>query len=473
MASLFLPTTPCRSPFAAVVAAFLTQPGLPFASVLSAERLERIFARHGNLFGLHTIYSTAVTLWAFLGQILRDGTAASCRAAVANIIVHRQLAGLSVPTADTGDYCRARAKLALPALRDVAVEVAAEVEEQAPAAWLWKGYHAQLIDGFTVTMPDTATNQAAFPQLTSQAPGVGFPIARVTTIVSLATACVTDLAVGRYQGKTTGETALLRQLLGSFHTGDVAVLDRYYGSFLMIALLLQRGVSVCTRLHQRRRADFRRGRRLGPGDRLVVWTRPSRPDWLDEATYEQVPEQLTLRLLRYQVVEPGRRTEEMLIVTTLTDAEQYPKADIAELYGFRWQVELDIRSIKQSLSLEHVRCQTPVMVQRELWLTILGYNLIRTTAAAAAALHGRRPRQLSFTSTCQYVLAAWPILTAGVLAAESLTDMLRTVLHRIASCVVGDRPGRIEPRVIKRRRHRYPLMQQPRAVLRAQLQGQP
>lgn len=460
---------PGRGGFQRIVAAFLTQPGLPFASVLSAERVERVFAEQGNLFGKDAIYSTVLTLWAFLGQALREGKQASCQAAVAEIVAHQQQAGLPIPTSDTGNYCRARAQLSEAALHELTVGVADELEEQADSAWLWKERHPKLIDGFTFTMPDTPLNQAEYPQPASQAKGVGFPIARACTILSLATACVSDLAIGPYSGKETGETALLRELLDSLHEGDLAVADRYYCSFLMIALLLSRGVDVCARMHQRRHVDFRRGRRLGKYDHLVEWTKPARPEWMDEATYAKIPEKLVLREIRFNIVEPGRRVQTLTVVTTLIDADAYTKEDLAQLYGFRWNSELDIRSIKQPLGLDHVRCKSPEMVRRELWTTLLGYNLIRTTAAAAALLHDKHPRQISFTGTCQYVLSSWMLFASGVIDPSRVLAHCRVLLWQISQCEVANRPGRLEPRVLKRRRHRYKLMQQPRAALRAHL----
>ncbi len=235
--------------FGQVVDAFLCQPGLPFAGVLSAERVERVFARHGNGFGMNAVYSTVITVWAFLGQVLRDGKEASCQSAVANIVTHQQQAGLAVPTSDTGDYCKARAKLSEAALHDLTCEVADELEQRVDAAWLWKGRHAKLVDGFTVTMPDTPANQARYPQAKTQKKGVGLPIARCCAILSLATACLTDLTIGPYAGKETGETALLREMLDSLDRGEVLVADRFFCSFMMIALLLGRGVDVCARMH--------------------------------------------------------------------------------------------------------------------------------------------------------------------------------------------------------------------------------
>jgi len=456
--------------FQRIVASFLARDGLPFADVLSADRIKRVFSKHGNLFGANTVYSTTIVLWAFLAQALRDGKEASCQAAVAQIAVCRLQDGLTPPTADTGDYCRARAKLSEAALRQITVETANEVQRQAEPAWLWKEKHAKLVDGFTFTMPDTPQNQAEYPQQPSQKKGVGFPIARACVILSLATACVMDLAIGPYSGKETGETALLRQILGRFEEGDVMVADRFYCSFMMIALLLMHGVDSCVRLHQSRHVDFRRGKRLGKYDHLVQWHKPQRPQWMDEETYAAIPEKIVLREIRFNVVEKGRRVETLTIVTTLLDPQTYSKQDVAELYGFRWNSELDIRSIKQTLGLDHVRCKSPEMVRKELWTTLLAYNLIRTTSAAAALLYGKQPRRISFTGTCQYVLSAWTTLSAGRCPGVDTPTFCKTLLRHIASCQVADRPGRIEPRVIKRRRHRYPLMQKPRAELKAELE---
>jgi putative transposase len=460
------------SSFRKIVATFLGSGALPFAHILSADRIEQVFAKHDGLFGGYGIYSAAMMVWSFLGQVLRDGKEASCQAAVARVVVYCEHERIAPPTADTGDYCRARAKLSEAALHELGCEAAAEAEAAAKADWLWKDKHAKLIDGFTFTMPDTPKNQAEYPQQKSQKPGVGLPIARVVTILSLATACAMDAALGPYAGKQTGEPALLRQLFGRLGVGDIAVADRYYCSFMMIALLLAQGVHVCARKHQGRHSDFRRGRRLGKYDHLIVWTRPARPEWMDEATYQTIPETLKLREIRFSVIEPGRRTRSIDVITTLTDAEEYTREDIAQLYGFRWNAELDIRSIKSNLNLGHVRCKSPEMVRRELWATLLGYNLIRTTAAAAALLHDKQPRQISFTATCQYVLASWMSLSCGLIPVTQLRGHCLAMLRQIAACEVANRPGRLEPRVLKRRRHGYKLMQRPRATLRAELRNQ-
>ena len=276
-----------------------------------------------------------------------------------------------------------------------------------------------------------------------------------------------DLAVGPYEGKRTGETALLRQLLGTFQPNDVVVFDRYFCSYMMLALLWRQGVHVCVRLHHCRRSDFRRGRRLGPNDHLITWTRPQRPTWMTPEQYAQIPKTLTLREVQFTVTVPGRRVETLTLITTLTDPQKYSREDIADLYGFRWNAELDIRQIKQTLHLDHVRCKTPEMVRRELWVTLLAYDLIRKVIATAAVVHRKQPRQLGFTRACQSLLASWMLLATG--ACRQASTLHTMMLAQIAANEVANRPGRIEPRVLKRRRDRYPYMERPRAQLQVEL----
>lgn len=450
--------------FHGVVAPFLHQPGLPFADVLSAEAIEQAFAQRDGLFATDAVFSTPVVLWAFLAQVLRDGKGAACAQAVADIATYMHQTGRAAPSGDTGDYCRARAKLDLDALGDLVRQSARQLDAQARDEWLWHGRHAKLVDGFTFTLPDTIDNQQAFPQPKTQEPGVGLPIARACAVLSLSTAALCDLAIGPYQGKQTGETALLRTLLDGFEAGEVVVYDRYYCSYMMMADLIARGVDVCARLHQNRPEDFRQGRRLGDFDRLVTWVRPRRPQWMTPEQYEEIPETLTLRMIQFHVKVPGRRTETITIVTTLTDPDGYTQEEIADLYGYRWNVELDIRAVKQTLGLDHVRCKSPHMVRRELWVTLLAYNLVRTVTATAAAVHQKKPRQIGFTLACQTILSSWMTLATG--GCRNRRSMTRDALKRIAANEVANRPGRIEPRVLKRRRHRYPLMTKPREELR-------
>lgn len=319
-------------------------------------------------------------------------------------------------------------------------------------------------------MPDTRANQHQYPQAKTQAVGIGFPIARCVAVISLATACVIDLAIGPYAGKQTGETALLRQIMNALVPKDIAVFDRYYCSFMVIVAMANQGVDVCCRKHQLRRSDFRRGKRLGKYDHLIVWQRPLQcPQWMDKEEFAKIPKTLTLRELKLSISTPGFRTKSIIVITTLTDVDEFSKEDIAELYGYRWNVELDVRSLKCNLNLDHVRCKSPEMVRRELWTTVLAYNLIRSTAAAAALLHAVKPRQISFTSTVQFILQEWSLLAKQWIQPPLLLNFANKMLQSIAACTVADRPGRIEPRVIKRRGKSYNWMTQPRHVLKAKL----
>jgi hypothetical protein len=322
--------------FQQVLCGFLKHPGLPFSGVLTAEIIESVFRKHDGLFGTDAIYSTATVLWAFLAQVLFDGKMAACRSAVASIISHRQLLGLKVPIEDTGDYCRARAKLNEDALRELACTVGRNCEDASDETWLTKKRHVKLIDGLTFTMPDTPANQSEYPQAKTQAPGVGFPIARCVAVISMATACAIDLAIGPYAGKQTGETALLRQIMTALVPKDIAVFDRYYCSFMVIVAMAGQGVDVCCRNHQLRHSDFRRGKRLGKYDHLILWQRPLQcPRWMDKETFATIPKTLTLRELKLSISQSGFRTKSITVITTLTDVEEFPKEAIAELYGHR------------------------------------------------------------------------------------------------------------------------------------------
>jgi hypothetical protein len=228
---------------------------------------------------------------------------------------------------------------------------------------------------------------------------------------------------------------------------------------MMLALFGQRGVHVCARLHANRPVDFRKGKRLGKNDCLITWKRPQRPKWMSEEIYATIPETMKLRMVCYSLVAKGRGSKSIPVVTTLTDPVEYPAEEIAELYGLRWNVELDIRHIKQTLNIDHFRCKSPEMVEREFWVTLLGYNLVRKVMCEAANFAGVLPRRLSFTRTCAHLLEFRLWLLGGTLDLPGL-------LRYLGRLLIPDRPGRFEPRVIKRSRHRYPLMKIPRQILK-------
>ncbi len=251
--------------FRLILVSFLQRPGLPFAGVLTEDAIQTAFDDEGATFAQdeEAVFTPAVTLWAFLSQVLFKDEHRSCVAAVARVAVLLTALSRSPCSGNTGAYCRARGKLSMKAIRQITIRVSESCEGSLGDPWLWHGRHVRLVDGSTVSMPDTPENQEAYPQNSQQKEGLGFPIARVGMLLSLATGMVTDMAMGPCAGKKTGESALLRSLLERFNPGDVVLADRYYCSYFMIALLQQRGVELVARLHQRRPVDFRRGHRLG------------------------------------------------------------------------------------------------------------------------------------------------------------------------------------------------------------------
>jgi putative transposase len=250
--------------------------------------------------------------------------------------------------------------------------------------------------------------------------------------------------------------------------GDVVVADRYDCSYFMVALRRACGVDVVLRLHQRRRYDFRRGRRLGRYDHVVTWQRPARPAWLDEETYAQVPTTLEDRESRRRVQAPGGRVQELTLATTLCAAAAYAADDGAALYHQRWQVELDIRSLKTTLGLSDLRCLTPFLVEKELWMNCLAYNLVRRVAAPAALRSEQSPRSIRFKASKQALLGSWEGLSFTEAAAEA-TPVALGLLQALAKEHVGDRPGRCEPRALKRRPKPPKRLREPRGAARAWL----
>jgi hypothetical protein len=386
---------------------------------------------------------------------------------VARVVVLLVALGKEPPSHDTGTYCRARAKLPEQVIRRLAVDLADGCERAVPRRWLWRRRHVKLLDGSTVSMPDTGRNQEVYPQQASQKEGLGFPIARIVVLLSLATAMVSDMAMGPYQGKETGETALFREMFERLTRGDIVLADRYYCSYFMICLLLELGVDFVVRLHQRRTADFRRGRRLGKGDHVVVWRRPQRPEWMDVETYARMPESIEVREVELQVNQPGFRVESLVVVTTVVDAKTYTKEDLAELYHQRWLVELDIRAIKCTLGMDVLRCKTPEMIHREIWTCLLAYNLIRKTILEAARQGGLSPRQLSFTAAMQKIAASYHALV--LLDETTAEQLIQAHLNHLANHRVGNRPNRVEPRAVKRRPKPHDLLSKPRDEARADL----
>lgn len=312
----------------------------------------------------------------------------------------------------------------------------------------------KLVDGTTVTMPDTPENQARYPQQTNQKPGLGFPIMRAVGLLCLATGAVLDTVMGPYAGKGSSEQALFQKLMPGISDGDLIVADGYYCTYFVIALLQAQGVDVLMPQHQRRKTDFRTGQRIGHKDHRVTWHKPKiRPHWLSQDQYEAAPDTLIVRELKVR---------SKILITTLVSTAQASSHALAALYQQRWNIELDLRNIKSTLGLASLTCKTPDMNEKQWWIGMLAYNLIRLLMMESAKLADILPRQISFKHAVQ-MWAAW---TRIALPGHPCPDALYAL---VAQQRVGTRPGRIEPRAIKRRPNSFPLMTEYRGLAREKI----
>lgn len=427
---------------------FLQEGDLPFTDILTPETIAPALEALGSW--KDRVYTPLVTLWVFLGQVLCADH--SCRAAVARFIAHRIARGESPCSSKTGAYCQARGRLPETFFSAVTCLVGRTLHSKADSKWLWKGRPVYMFDGTTVSMPDTPENQAAYPQPYNQKPGLGFPLARIGAITSLATGAIIHLGFSRYAGKGQGEVTLLRQLSSVFSAGDILLADCLIGNWRCLFEMREQGVDMVTRLNKAlRTADFRKGERLGKDDHLVRWPKPHIRD-VGRKTQLAMPRYLTIREARVYIRTPGFRTKVMVLVTTLLDPGEYSKEDLANLYRQRWNNELDLRSIKTTMQMDVLRCKTPEMVRSEVWTHILAYNLIRTIMAQAALRHDLQPRSISFKAALQTLQAFQPLIDfQGGRGRPYRLHLYGQLLDSIATHQVADRPNRFEPRKKKRR----------------------
>ncbi len=381
---------------------------------------------------------------------------------VARLIVHRVSRGFDACSSGTGAYCRARKRLPEKFFSTVAKAVGQKLEAQAETTWLWKNRHVYMFDGTTVSMPDTSINQTAYPQPTSQTPGVGFPLAPVGAIFSLSCGVILDLGIAAYSGKGQGEVSLFRQLWDLFRPGDVVLTDALMGNYRSLCSLNQRGVEMVTRLNKAKRtADFRRGKRIGKNDHLVQWLKPFMRNMTREER-KAIPDFLTVREARFYVTQSGFRSQEVIIVTTFLDPKEVTIEDLADLYRQPWTLETDYCSLKVSLQMDVLRCKTPELVRKEIWTHVLAYNLIRTVISQAAKEHERPPRSISFKATLQVLSAFQPLTATQAPTRQQRGVIYEQILEAIIIHQVGNRPDRFEPRLRKRRFKKYDYMMKPR-----------
>jgi len=439
-------------------ARFARNEGLPFADVLTEARIHDALNEHG-VKHRDRIFGPVTTIWGFLSQVLSDDH--SCRDAVSRIIAHRAASGLPACSPNTASYCNARGRVATGVLRTLTQRTARELQAGAADEWKWNGRSVFIADGSHVSMPDTPENQAVYPQPPTQQPGVGFPLARVAVLLSLATGACHDLAIAPYEGKGTGETTLLRAMYDALKPGDVVLADALFDNYFLVCELRDRGIDIVVRAQYQRVGSQTLESR--PDGDILLWRRPNKPRGMTGQQYRRYPETLLMRQVAVDARDKNNRAEQFHVVTTILDAS-IDGGQFGDLYERRWEGEVDIRSIKSTMQMDVLRCRTPEMVHKEIWAHLLAYNLLRTVMAVAAGENGLEPRQVSFKGAKQAVTAFAPKIEAA--RPEARPALIDALLAVIAYHRVGDRPGRWEPRARKRRPKPGARLTQPRAEAR-------
>ena len=402
------------------------------------------------------IYTPVITLAMFIKQVLNPDK--SCKAAVIRTAIDEFNAGEKEIGTSTGSYCKSRLRLQEESIKELVKETGRLSVEKAPAKWMLYNRPLKVIDGSTVRMPDTKANQDIYPQDNSQKEGLGFPIMRFVVIMSLTTGAILDYAEAAYKGKGTGESSLMRSIMDCIVKDDILVADRYYPSFFLMFDLQRRGADGIFRGQGQRNYDFRKGERLGKNDHIVSWKKPSRPEWMSREEYVAYPSEIRIREFKLSG---------SLYVTTFLSHKEYRKNDLVEVYKRRWEVEINLRNIKSTMKMDMLSCKSPGMVKKELGVHFIAYNIIRIIMVEACAKHGAEPWKISFKGAVQLINASMPYLIKS--SASEHENTYEKMLALMLKNKVGDRPGRIEPRKVKRRPKPYALLTQPRMNERVRL----
>ncbi|WP_292789408.1 IS4 family transposase [Nostoc sp. NMS7] len=437
--------------------------GLPFKELLPTSAIEQALAELKIKYK-QRLFDPIVTLWAFLSQVL--DTDKTCHNAVSKIITHLAGEEVEIPSTDTSAYCQARSRLPEKLLEKLFNYSAQNLEGKVTQEHLWCGRNVKVIDGSTVSMPDTVENQKEYPQPSSQKPGCGFPIAKIGVIFSLVTGAAVALCIDVLN---THDIKLARKLYSFLKPNDVLVGDRAFCAYADIFTIKKLNCDAVFRKHQSRTTTMRKGKLVGDCDKLVTWYKPKGcPQGLSKDEFDALPSAITVREISYYIVIPGFRTQQVSLITTILDKATYSTLEIVGLYGKRWDVELDLRHIKTTLGMDILRCKTPSMIRKEIHVYLLAYNLLRSLMWSAGTIYSTPPNRLSLQGTRHHLINFIPKLLAAT--SQKCLQIYRTLLKVIAHKAVPERPGRSEPRVRKRRPKIYPLMTKPRHELRKQLQ---
>jgi putative transposase len=465
---------------------------LPLCEVLDSSLFAKAFEEDKVVFGIaeENVFTPAITVWAMISQFLFKQEGRSCKAAAGRVVsLIAQIAG-RVVAQNAGNYCRAKAKIPVATIKKITLRLASEAElgclkfdnlttvldsDQAEERLsprviaeirsLPIGGRIIMVDGFTIDGPDTPANQKKYPQNPAQEAGLGFPLLRCVCLISMITGMLIDLGYAAYSGKGTGETAILRPLRSTLRAGDIVVADSYHCTYWFIAFCLKLGIHVVMKNHHKRDDNPSGAKHISATERTVQWPRAARPNWMSKKEYRRMPEIIEMRLSDVTANTPGSRSAGFTIATTLLDVDEHPSAWLSSMYEGRWIVEPDIKSIKCTLGLEHLRGQSPESLHRELWTGVLTYNLVRLKMLQSGYAADREIRSLSFTETHQLLATNWLLC-----ACLGVSDPLATSAQQQGTCaLIGQRPERVEPRENKRRPKVLKLMTVARRMFHAAL----
>lgn len=440
----------------AVRARFARDRGLPFADILTEASIREVLNDHGVKFR-DRVFNPITTIWGFLSQVLNEDH--SCRDAVSRIIAHRAANGKTVCSPNTASYCNARSRILTNVLRTLATRTAEELQASVASGWKWNGRSVFIFDGSSVSMPDTPENQEVYPQPPIQQPGLGFPLARIGLLLSLATGACHDLAIAPYRGKGTGETNLFRRMYDTLKPGDVVLADALFDDYFIACELCQREIDIVAHAQYERTESWTAESR--PDGDILVWQRPNKPRGMTGEQYRSYPKQLLMRQVTVDARDKNNRARQFKVVTTILTLSVDGK-QIGDLYERRWNGEVDIRSIKSTMQMDILRCKTPDMIHKEIWTHLLAYNLLRTTMAVADNENDIEPRHVSFKGAKQALTAFAPKIEAA--RPEDRAPLVNAMLTTMAYHRVGNRPGRWEPRARKRRPKPAARLTQPRHI---------
>jgi hypothetical protein len=395
-----------------------------------------------------SIYTPQKTLSMFVSQAInQDG---SCQNVVDKLALNME----KDICISTSGYCKARARLSTVAIENITKEIAIVDENRADFKWKFKGRNVYLVDGTTITMADTKANQKAYPQANFQKEGLGFPICRLVGIISLSTGSIIDINVGTYGGKGTGERMLFLNMLHNFKKGDIILADALYSTYSFISFAIEKGIDIVFVQNGSRakKADFTIGEILGKNDHIITLKRPKdKPEWMSEEEAENRPKELRIREIK---------TGDKILITTFLCKKTTSAKIIKKLYKERWHIEVDFRNIKITLGLTTFKCKSPKMVEKEMWIHFLAYNIIRSLILDSALYNKMLPRKISFKNSLQLYL--------HYLENSTQIDYVK-LLRLIAKKEIGNREGRIEPRAIKKRHNAYPLLMKTRDIAKAEV----